>query len=156
MKDVSIYYKKASTAKTLEKIYTKCDFEKPEWSWYEPKPESLIGTEKKPPLETFTAGIPAIPEGVTFSELMLFGDNKGLTIVPDNVGFKYFYWQEKEGFEEIKCQKLEKEKVYFKTEIQLEQQYGISKSKPPSSLYITRYMQNNNCVAWTITENNNA
>lgn len=153
----SIQYKK-HRADTLATIYQGCGFTEPAWSWYEPVPESLIGSGITPPLKTLTRGKPDIPEPVKFSELMLFGDKKGLTVIPAEGGqYQYFYWREakdkNEGETSLDCHK-QTETIYMKSKSVLSEQFTVSldDNNMPECFEMTRYYVDNQCIVWTIME----
>ena len=144
----------AGTKNTLECLYRLCE---PKWSWYEPRPESLIETNTAPPLITFFRGKPDIPEGIEFSELLLFGEGEGLTAVPDDNGYRYFHWREDQNgtLETLECRKTA-DPAFLKPEAMLENQFGFTseqiKQFPAINTFtlIQYFDQSGNRVAWTI------
>jgi hypothetical protein len=157
MKPVTLQYKKAS-ASNLEDIYQVCEFKKPDWCWYEPRPESLLNSNIKSPIITLANDIPHLDD-IEISEMMLFKQTSGLTVVPESDGYSYFHWFESDqevndGYDVIQCEKKEiAYKVYLKNETDLKKQYGILKqSVLPDTLKIMEYNHRNLCLVWTLVE----
>lgn len=143
------------------------------YSWYEPNPESLIGTQVEAPIVCFFKGEPIIPDGVTWSRLMLFYDNGGLTLVADGNRLRYAWWQTKEfpGADEV-INPVERNpdpeetssddfKALLKTQDKLRKQFGIEASDPfpkddddviEKSPKIVEYYHQGKCIAWTLQE----
>ena len=146
---------------TLENLIK--TFGKPNWHWYEPKPESLIGTDIKPPLQTLQKGEPEIPDGIECSEILLFYHNGSLTLVEQgNKQYRYFYC----GQDETKGDKIagntckNESKAYLRSIDNLLKQYGIRYSgdtQHPTEdggkpIKLIEYHHHDQCIAWTIEE----
>ena len=159
MQDTKLYQQTGiDTLENLIKI-----FGKPTWYWYEPKPESLIGTGTEPPLQTLQKGSLNIPEGVECSEILLFYPKGSLTLVAQgNKQYRYFYCGQDETKGELVKGDTHKNKLkaYLRTVKNLLKQYGISSSdgtlhpekdgdKP---IKLIEYYHHDQRIAWTIKE----
>lgn len=138
--------------------------EKPAFSWYEPRPESLIGTGVEPPLQTLRRGWPQIPDRVEYSELMLFYPQGGLTLCAVAGKWHYFYWSESpfDHGAALACHKLSpRQPVYLRTQAVLEAQYGVhvdgsdlypenDREAGHKALWLIEYHKDGQRVAWTL------
>ena len=136
----------------------------PTYSWYEPNPESLIGAGLEIPIVCFFKGKPAIPNGVTWSRLMLFYNEGGLTLVPDGNGLRYAWWQTKTFQDSEKITPVAKkiDMALLKTQERLKRQFGVTKEidlfptndddVKSQSPQIIEYYHQGKCIAWTLQE----
>ncbi len=135
----------------------------PTYSWYEPNPQSLIEAGQGVPIICFCEGWPEIPNGVTWSRLMLFYSNGALTLVPNDSAWRYFYWQTDpfdEGVLLDNLQKIGPHTALLKTRPGLESQYGIQDAAPfpkkpddtRTAPKIVEYRRHGTCIAWTISQ----
>ena len=133
----------------------------PIYSWYEPNPQSLIEAGHEEPIICFCEGRPKIPNGVTWSRLMLFYSNGALTLIPAGNAWRYFYWQTDpfdEGTPLDNLQKIKPRTALLKTQNNLKSQYGIQATAPfPKDTDDTRtdptiveYRRHGTCIAWTL------
>lgn len=151
-----IIYHQSGTTISTDALLETLKLNEPEWSWYEPKPESLIGKDKKIPLCTLQKGLPDIDDGIEFSECMLFYPKAGITLIPKGGKYKYFYWSENSISEDkLITQKTKPEDAYLKSKKILKDQFGIENGcypDLPKKLKIIQYHHNDHCIAWTITD----
>ena len=162
MVETTTLYCRTGTVGSLSDIYALYNYRGECWSWYEPKPESLIEAKLEAPLSPLLkTGNPEISADVLFSELMLFYPGAGITVIPDGSEYKYFQWsetkQEGQGFEEIQgCQKNNKEKAILRNAQTLKKQFNIPSEEETDQtapdLYIQQYYHNGQLIAWTVTE----
>lgn len=136
------------------------------YSWYEPNPESLIDAKRKAPIVCFFKGEPKIPDGVTWSRLMLFYSDGALTLVPDGNRLRYACWQTKyfPGAIEITPVVCNIDRALLKTQERLRNQFSVTKEidlfpakdgdVTSISPQIIEYYHQGSCIAWTLKEGN--
>ena len=135
----------------------------PTYSWYEPNPESLLDAKlKETPIVCFFKGKPEIPNGVTWSRLMLFYENGGLTLVPDGKDLRCVRWQTNhfKDSSEISPVVSASDKALLKTQDRLKSQFGLKKDiglfpnkdndGKAGSPEIIEYYHQGKCIAWTL------
>ena len=132
------------------------------YSWYEPNPESFIGTGAEVPFVCFFKGEPNIPAGVTWSRLVLFYDDGSLTLVPGEDDLRYAWWQTEEfpNAYEIKPVVSLSERALLKTQDRLTKQFGLEKkidlfpvkdkNLKEQSPKIVEYYHQGKRIAWTL------
>ncbi len=140
--------------------------EKPYYSWYEPNPESLIDAKLQAPIVCFFKGEPKIPDGVTWSRLMLFYNDGALTLVPDESGLRYAWWQTESfaGAKKITPIARNNDRALLKTQERLRNQFSVTKEidlfpakdgdVTSISPQIIEYYHQGSCIAWTLKEGN--
>jgi len=159
MSEQTIFYQ-IGTTKSIDALlkHLKITNDSKCWSWYEPKPESLIGIGIKLPLCTLKKGKPDIEGAIQFSECMLFYPNAGITLVAKNQAqLDYFYWTENAIDNATGSMQTRKETkdAYLRNKDILKDQFNIPKDCYPDleeikKLQMIKYYDDNQCIAWTI------
>jgi len=127
---------------------------KPQLYWFEPDIAACIG--KTLPLETLKQYHPDNWQKEAFSELMLFGNTAGMTLLKQDDGtYRYFYWQEDSNGNLGSITKQDC-KTYLRdfSQFDLDEENEEKKkySELSKKLKITEYLHQNQRIAWTIAD----
>ena len=142
----------------LKELTKKIEAINPHWYWFEPDTAAYI--DKETPVQTLNQYSDTGILDHRFQELLLFGKNAGITVIPDqgnNEKYRYFYWQEAsdsadKNNELLECTKNITSAFTYAKEAP-KKQFGIPVPENiPAKFQLIEYLHNQQRIAWTIID----